>query len=148
MRYGWSFTRSDWDELLAIVKGSHWRFVPFSQLEASSVPQKPGVYVICTGVPIRGEGSGMQLLRRLYNAVYVGQAESLRGRFLQHRKGPKSELVEAINCYGESLQFWFAELVVGNLDQAELRLIDCLGPQGNRVRGIRFRGVLREPRPA
>ncbi len=90
----------------------------------------------------------MQLLRRLYNAVYVGQAESLRGRFLQHRKGPKSELVEAIDCYGESLQFWFVELIVGKLNQAELSLIDCLGPQANRIRGIRFRGVLREPRPA
>ena len=133
MRHGLSLDPASWRKALELTN-RNWKRVPFSRVQASMVPEKPGVYALCSGVPAVHEPKGV--FARLYGALYVGQSDSLRRRFLQHNDRPKPEIVKAVEFF-PSAEFWYLPLPREEIDSAEDALIDCLGPPGNLRRGIR-----------
>lgn len=74
------------------------------------------------------------LLTNTYIPAYVGRAENLKTRFLQHCKGSK-EIKYVQQCYGPWLDFWFLSLPLVNIRQAERQLIRLFGPSGNNKSG-------------
>lgn len=141
VRYGWSLERTDWSDARPLLSELRWRRVWLRVPDCDSVPVTSGIYAICT--PAMREGDG--LAGRLYNVLYVGQAISLRNRFLQHSRNPARELRRALSCF-DYLDYWFCEVDAILLNQAERRLISVFGPSVNIQGGIR--GVIGEPRPA
>ena len=143
MRYGWSLDRGDWERLhLALEAGASgtWHRVKELSLPLElMVPTKSGVYLLCARPASLVEG----MLDQLYNVVYVGQAQNLRARFIQHCKSPSPDVARAKGLFGAShIEYWFLQVGIEHLDDAERELIFCLGPSANRVAG-RIRAVLR-----
>ena len=135
MRYGWQLDPESWKRV-RFLSDQSWRHIPFDTLHARMVPERPGIYAVCSKVPAGRPPSG--IFRGLYNALYVGKSDLLRQRFLQHCNNPKPEITHLRLCFPSS-QFWFLELPRNEIADAEDALIDCLGPSANLRRGIRGR---------
>lgn len=144
MRYGWTLKATDWHKLAEITSGTTWGHTALDSLYRDTVPDEPGVYAICARAGTATDG----LLCCLYDAVYIGKAElSLRRRFLEHCTKPKAELAQAAECFRLPMDFWFTEADADIVAELESRLIDCLGPVANCIRG-RIPAKLGTPQPA
>ena len=145
MRYGWTLEKQVWDTLLQTIEGTRWRSIKLNQLYRDSVPKCSGVYIICVKTPDYNHKPFLSL----YNIIYVGKADrgTLHNRFLNHCNTPKPELVQARQCFGDTLEYWFTEVEPGEVSELEARLIDCFGPPANLRRG-HIPGVLKSPQPA
>jgi hypothetical protein len=144
MRYGWSLNRKDWNALPAsVTQSERWRRVQLAVGDKAAVPTGCGVYVVCASPPgWRFELPILtthNLFRLLYTALYVGKSDDLRRRFTEHCKRPKSELIASRQLCESRLDFWFLSLPADQILAVEADLINCLGPVGNRVSGIRAR---------
>lgn len=140
MRHGWSIEREPWAKLsYSKVRGSRWRSVKFALSNANSIPSESGVYAFCTsppGITRRNSWSSPNdLMGRLFTAVYIGQTTDLRRRFSEHCRRPKPEIRQIRRVFSECLEFWFCRLKPGEIDGAEMMMIDCFGPTGNLQRG-------------
>jgi excinuclease UvrABC nuclease subunit len=95
---------------------------------ASSVPQDSGVYVITDVNRVMG-------LPTSINVLYVGKANNLRRRFLDHvspwREHNKGLL--SIDSSG-TLEFWFSEYPSEQIDQLERELIRESKPSQNVIK--------------
>ena len=145
MRYGWTLEKHEWDLLLQVAEEISWSKTKLGQLYRNRVPKRSGVYIICAKIPRFTQ----RFFKSLYNVIYVGKANkgTLHDRFLYHCKYPKQELVMARSCFGDNLEYWFAEMDPGKVAELEARLIDCFGPPANRIRG-HIPGKLGRPQPA
>ncbi len=130
MRYGWTFEKQDWDNLLEVVNGTYWSRTKLDSLYQNNVPEVPGVYVICFKL---GALNFNQLpFRDLYSIIYVGRSEkSIRTRFLRHCNNPMRGVKEAKECFGDNLEYWYAEINLDQVRELEARLIGCFGPPAN-----------------
>jgi hypothetical protein len=145
MRYGWSLDKEQWQTLIRTTATITWSRVHLRDLDRDSIPERPGVYVICAKV----KGFGQGVFSELYNVIYAGQdGVSLRRRFLEHCGKPKVELRSAQNCYIYPLEYWYSVVEVEQLDEIEGALIDCLGPPANLVRKLTIKARLGRPQPA
>lgn len=133
MRYGWTLEKQQWDHLLSAFSGLSWSKTKLTPLFRDDVPERQGVYVICAKIPAFDQS----LSQVLYNIIYVGKADrgTLRTRFLRHCRKPKREIELARQCFGDSLEYWFASVRVNQIAELEARLIDCFGPPANLRRG-------------
>src|SRR5215204_5800314 len=96
MRYGWSLDKEQWQTLIRSAAVMTWKRARLRELDRDSIPNRPGVYVICAKV----KGFSQGVFSELYNVIYAGQdGVSLRRRFLEHCREPKIELVNAQSCY-------------------------------------------------
>ena len=131
MRYGWQFNVSLWTQLAAVCRAREWKRTYLEDTYQDSIPTDPGVYMICASVQdgLATLGSADRLYKKLYNAVYVGQAVNLRRRFAQHVRGygnvPKARAVF------RRLDYWHTTALETELDALEQCLIDVLGPAAN-----------------
>ena len=134
MRYGWTLQKQQWDLLLQIVDGTHWSKTKLGKLYQDQVPRNSGVYIICVKVP---DDFSQPLFKVIYNVIYVGKASkgTLRDRFLYHCNNPKQEIAMAKQCFGDNLEYWFAEVNPDRISELEARLIVCFGPPANRISG-------------
>ena len=148
MRYGWSLAKSEWGELpTELVNAAVWQFVQLNILEIDAVPQHAGLYVVCSLAPGRrriATPHPNDLFSWLYAALYVGVSDNLQQRFRRHCNRPDEPMTRCMECFGESLDFWFVSLDASVIRNAEARLIDCLGPSANRIRGS-LKGKALEP---
>ena len=84
MDYGWSIKKEDWlklDEMLSMEENRRWHRVRLDPTDRDSVPQSPGVYMICA----KSIDACSKLPPYVYSPMYVGKAEvSLRKRFLRY----------------------------------------------------------------
>jgi excinuclease UvrABC nuclease subunit len=122
------------------LRNKSWRRVPFSQLQADEVPRTPGVYVFCAQASHLRDSN---ILRRLYTALYIGRANSLRRRFSEHLVG-YSQIPLAVEIFG-TLDFWYLEAPRGEIGPLEDLLVNTLGPRINR---ISVRACIHPPVPA
>ena len=146
MRYGWTFDRMAWEsfsELASEALRSEWGRVGLDPLNRDSVPMRPGIYLICAEPSATFSG----LPRFICDAVYVGKADLLRNRFLNHCRNPAPRLKMAGACFTGRLKFCYVEADSGEVEALESRLIECLGPPANQIRGV-IRAVVRPSRPA
>jgi hypothetical protein len=134
MEHGWSHDFSLWERLGHAVSQYNWRSVPLLELECNSVPNSSGVYVMCGGTPVTITNL---LGGRVFGPLYVGRANELRRRFLQHCRRPDSNIDAIKHCWQNRLQFWFAVIPANQMRAVEDLLIDCFGPRANRRREIR-----------
>ena len=130
MRYGWTLEKQEWLQL-SVISRTDWSKTKFNSLYRENVPESSGVYAICSTPP----DFTQLLIKTLYNIIYVGKSKSLRRRFLEHCNRPKLEIEMAQHCFGDSLEYWFTEVSLEEIDELEARLIDCFGPPANLVRG-------------
>jgi len=149
MRYGWTLDTTCWERLQKIVARCNWHRVPFSPLEKNEIPNSYGVYVFCAKPPNSRELEADDLLKNLFNAVYVGQTVNLRKRFVEHWTKPMSPMRYVRDCFSGTLEFWFTICK----DQEELCLleyvlIECLGPAANRQNGPVIEGKVGTATPA
>jgi hypothetical protein len=135
LRYGWSLDAKDWSEALELCNRP-WKRVPFKRVQASSVPERAGIYALCSGIPAAHNPKGV--FKELYSALYVGKSLDLRQRFLQHNDNPKDEIKQMLEVFRLPM-FWYLELPPGDIETAEDALIVCFGPVANLRRGIRAR---------
>jgi hypothetical protein len=152
MRYGWALDKERWIALFEVLKGFRWKKVPFSILEKAEVPREKGVYVLCAkplGDSLSKSSSG-NLLSKLFNAIYVGQAANLRQRFVDHCSRPADFMHTARQCFGLTMEFWYIKARdEKECSRLEYMLIDCLGPPVNKISGhIPLLGRIGEGRPA
>lgn len=144
MRYGWSLEKSDWEACVAY--DSEWKKATLNPLRQDLIPTSAGVYAICAPAALLRTG----VFENLYNVIYIGRASGaggLRQRFLTHCNRPAPQLRRAKECFGEELDYWFHQLNEKDVALAESRLIECLGPVVNLVRGV-IEARIGEPRPA
>jgi hypothetical protein len=145
MRYGWSLDREHWQILITNAGAITWNRVHLRDLDRDSIPDRPGIYLICAKV----KGLTQGVFNELYNVIYAGQeGVSLRRRFLEHCRIPKLELRNAQQCYVYPFDYWYSVVEVEHLDKIEGSLIDCLGPPANLVRKVTIKAHLGKPRPA
>ena len=128
MPHGWSLEREDWIGLSELLVERRWKHVKLGELYQDSVPNSSGVDSLCTAPP---DFAG-KAVPKLYNAVYVGKATSLRRRYLQHCMNPSPDVARAKSCFGV-LEFWFTLCDEEQLDMLEGRMYQCLRPSANRV---------------
>jgi len=153
MRHGWTLDRSLWTELREMMSDLSWRHARCSILEKGHIPKSGGVYVFCArpGHPIGlRRQRARRLLEYLINAVYVGQATSLRSRFTRHCEDPMRPMAKVRSCFGLTMEFWFVRIPEQDRrNQLESLLIECLGPIANRQAGpSTFPGRVGTGRPA
>ena len=147
MNKGWSIERIDWDRLEESLSSSGaWSSVLLTPNDQLMVPARPGVYAICAQPPIAVAQDQSTLFRNLTSPLYVGRSESnIQSRFIAHCRANDPELRRAKRCYYTvSLRFWFAELPVSAIRDAEAWLIRCFGPPVNKRAGT-ITGTLNPP---
>lgn len=144
---GWSIERDDWDSLVqALGDSGSWKSVLLTTNDHLMVPARPGVYAICAPPPNAVGLSGTTVFHNLASPLYVGRSESnMQSRFRNHCKPDDPELRRAKRCYKTvSLTFWFVELPVGQVRDAEAWMIRCFGPPVNKIAGT-ITGTFRPP---
>ena len=131
MRYGWQFNVSHWAQLAAVCRAQEWKRTFLEDTYRRSVPTRPGVYMICASAKdgLATAGSADRLYKKLYNAVYVGQAVNLRRRFAQHVRGYGN--VRKARAIFRRLDYWHTTTPKTELNALEQCLIDVLGPAAN-----------------
>lgn len=147
MNRGWSIERDDWDSLVQALSNSEaWTSVFLTPNDQSMVPALPGVYAICAPPPNADGSDQTTMFHKLASPLYVGRSESnIRSRFLAHCETDNPELLRAKRCYRTvSLTFWFVELPVGAIKDAEYWLIRCFGPPVNKRPGT-ITGTFKTP---
>lgn len=147
MNKGWSIERVDWESLESALSDSgSWNSVLLTTNDQLMVPPRPGVYAICAPPPNAVGPDPTTLFHNLASPLYVGRSESnIQSRFLAHCRANDPELRRAKRCYRTvSLTFWFVELPVGAIRDAEAWMIRCFGPPVNKRAGT-ITGTLRPP---
>ena len=147
MNRGWSIERLEWDSLEESLNSSGaWNSVLLTTNEQLMVPTRPGVYAICAQPPYAVGQNQATMFRSLASPLYVGRSESnIQSRFLAHCRADDPELRRAKRCYYTvPLLFWFVELPVSAVKDAEAWLIRCFGPPVNKRAGT-ITGTLRPP---
>ena len=131
MRYGWQLDASRWNRLAKVCGTREWTRTYLEDTYQDVVPNCPGIYLICSSVQdgITASGTPTKLYGRLYNAVYVGQAENLRGRFGQHVRGYRK--VSKARAIFRRLDYWYTRVLKTELDAVEQCFLDVLGPAAN-----------------
>ena len=146
MRYGWTFEKQNWDNLLEVVSGTCWSCTKLDTLYQDNVPEAPGVYAIC--LKLKSMNFNHSPFTDLYEIIYVGRSEdSVRNRFLRHCRHPERGVREAKECFGDSLEYWYTEINSDQVCELEAHLIGCFGPPAN-LREESIPAMTREPRPA
>ncbi|TRZ65694.1 MAG: GIY-YIG nuclease family protein [Comamonadaceae bacterium] len=133
MRYGWSLEKEDWTILHQLLSDTKWTRVYLEREYKDSIPNKPGVYIICgktEAIGFMGEA-----ISKLNNAVYVGQSINLKGRFQDHVAGYGK--VKKAKLTFRRLEYWWTELEKGDLSRIEQALVNALGPSANEVNVIK-----------
>ena len=143
---GWSIRYEDWESLAqAMQTANFWKSALLTPNDQLLIPEKPGVYAICARPPMAGSRDQSTMFHRLASPIYIGRSESsIRSRFLDHCKAGNPPLRKAKHCYGGQLRFWFIEMPIGSVKNAEAWLIKCFGPPVNRVAGT-ITGTLKPP---
>ena len=144
---GWSIERIDWEGLEEALSASgSWNSVLLTTTDRLMVPARPGVYAICAQPPNAVGQERTTIFHSLASPLYVGRSESnIQSRFLAHCRAEDPELRRAKRCYNTvQLTFWFVELPVDAIRDAEAWLIRCFGPPANKRAGT-ITGTLRPP---
>mgnify|MGYP001220607088 CR=1 FL=1 len=136
---GWTIEKTTWNNVPDELVDSSWRVFPLASAYKDSIPNKPGIYAICSKPPISNpslksnrRNSKTDLFGRLYNAVYTGSTTNLRDRFTTHSgNNPQENISEARKCYAGYLEFWYHPCPTGSLRDWEGHLQSCLGPKAN-----------------
>ena len=147
MNRGWSIERLEWDSLEESLSSSGaWNSVLLTTNDQLMVPTRPGVYAICAQPPNVVGQNQTTMFHSLASPLYVGRSESnIQSRFLAHCRANDPELRRAKRCYYTvPLRFWFVELPVSAVKDAEAWLIRCFGPPVNKRAGT-ITGTLRPP---
>lgn len=136
LQYGWQPDSALWAQISITLRNSRsWRYVPFLESEAGSVPVgKSGVYLLCTspvGRRLPREARAHDLFANLFTPIYIGRTDDLQRRFLDHCRRPSPKLFAARRCFGPSMQFWFHRLAADQTRHSEATLIACFGPTAN-----------------
>ena len=111
------------------------------------VPARPGVYAICAQPPNAVGPDQSTIFHNLASPLYVGRSESSNSNkvygTLQRRSTPNFSEPSAVTAYCmlTALRFWFVELPVSAIKDAEALLIRCFGPPVNKRAGTITRHV-------
>ena len=114
-----------------------------------NVPCEAGVYMLCTFPPRCSSFGGAT---GLFNALYVGRANNLRGRFKNYQRRTNisddaiyvlDELLEE----GKVIYFVFSIVPMEQLRKTEGHLIRCLGPSVNKRDEIILQAKVGRPIP-
>ena len=153
VKKGWTLEKSLWEKIPKNLRrdGKKWRSVLFNSLEASVVPPKPGIYLLCSSPPDRSrllKISSRDLFGLLYTPIYIGRTENLQRRFKNHTKTPPPDIKQARECFTNNIYFWWTELDKSLIVDVERDFIDCLGPPANKKEGDTIQGKIQDPVPA
>lgn len=143
MDHGWSLSKKHWNELAQIIKDTVWARSSLHHLYQDLIPETAGIYMICSKVKCITQDP----FNKFYNVLYIGQANPLRRRFLEHCRNPQKEVHKAKQCFTIPLDYWYTTVPQEQLDRIETLLIDSLGPSANLQRGV-IRGKICAPRHA
>ena len=144
--HGWSLDREKWEHLASSISVCNWEKVNFSPSMASSVPEEPGVYMLCS-VPPECPESLKKI--KLNNVMYAGMAtKSIRDRFNDHiGRSAMGTIKELRKNFHSELYFWYSKLDISKVESVEDILIECFWPATNRDKKI-YRVGLEPPGPA
>ena len=143
MRYGWQLKHEHWRKLSNNLVRRNWNRVTLLKREMNRVPEGSGVYLICSSpehIPVSGE-----VMKRLYNVIYVGRAINLRQRFKNHANKPKSKIQIADDIF-KKLDFWYVPIDSSETAEIEQIIISAFGPTANEINAIKARSL--DPIPA
>lgn len=144
---GWSIKRVDWDGLVQTLRGTEsWRSVLLTPIDQLMVPNRPGVYAICAPPPIAVGPDRGAIFHSLASPLYIGRSESsMQSRFVAHCRADDPDLRRAKRSYSRvQLRFWFIELPICKVRNAEAWMIRCFGPPVNKRAGS-ITGTIRPP---
>ena len=147
MDRGWSIESCDWEALERVLPSTEaWNSALLTMNDQALVPEGPGVYAICAPPPTVTRQDNSTLFDRLVSPLYIGRSESnIKSRFVSHCRTPDAELRRAKQCYHRvQLSFWFIELPVNTVKDAEAWLIKCFGPPVNKRAGTII-GTIKPP---
>jgi hypothetical protein len=145
MRYGWILQKQRWAELWAHIRDLEWNEVQFDDAYTTSVPSRPGIYLICGSPP----GSPPGVMSNFFNVLYAGRSgKSMQSRFARHCRTPDNAIRELHECFGATtmrLKYFFAEAPAFRVAEIESCFIDCFGPSVNKRSGDVINAVVRAP---
>lgn len=147
MNNGWSIDIEDWRDLEQVIRNSEtWGYVLLTPNDQAMVPEGPGVYAICAPPPNATDPNRSTVFHSLASPLYIGRSESsIKARFLVHCRTPSPQLRKAKSCYSRvTLSFWFIELPINIVRDAEAQMIKCFGPPANRRAGT-ITGTFKQP---
>jgi len=143
LEYGWSLDPAPWinfDKFTNLDDGYvlNWKIKPFDKFYKDSIPEKPGVYMICVKPP-----SNPNFPKNFYTPIYIGRAsESIRSRFLYHLGSSAMPKVKKARILfskdPDQIMFHFTKCLPEDVPTLESILIDCFGPTSNDARGIKL----------
>lgn len=150
---GWSRNRRVWVALGPWMKSQKWTKVPFDPGKSYLVARGPGIYAICARPPFRGESAGPP---GSFKPLYMGQAKRKHGgvqaRFRDHTKRPKETVRALVECFHETIEFWYTVVEpTADLDALEAMCVEAFGPECNEIRAPTQRqliATLSKPVPA
>ena len=131
LKYGWQLQPPRWTSLATLCGHRQWSRTYLEHAYRNTVPTGPGVYMICSSAQngISLSYPSTPLYEKLYNTIYVGQAENLRRRFGQHLRGYRN--ISVAQLIFRRLDYWYTETLASELDQVEQCFLDVFGPSVN-----------------
>jgi hypothetical protein len=137
----WSLDAAEWDVLRALLTREPlcWSHVDFRRAASNAVPERSGLYAICSTpvVPLGEEGAPP-----LLNILYVGISDSsIRSRFRYHLDhSAKCPMIRARRVFSNRLLFYWC--LTATPEVYENAIYRCFGPAVNAVAPPRFQGRL------
>ena len=136
----WSLKTQEWKDSEFWLSNRRFRRHSFSRNDLPLIPATSGIYLMVAR-PVATQPDILELR----NVMYVGKSENLKQRFSQHSGNTATPNIrELLLFFGAKLEFWFVELPLDKISEAEQCFITCFKPQAN-TKGIP--GRLRPPIP-
>ena len=145
MDYGWTIEKPYWTALKnTLGDKSQWKISRLRETGVSSIPAKPGVYMLCAR-PLLCEETFVvnpesPRTKGLYNALYIGESTNLSARYRKYAtmRDDRKRVGKFLKIFSGKIDFCY--WVIEKADKAHLRevqnlLILCFGPSVNTQGG-------------
>ena len=128
VRAGWSKDKTDWKNLAHVIKKNEVSWTRIKSLSSNSiisVPDSPGLYMLCSSPPENN-------LNEFFTPLYIGKSKSLKTRLRRHIKNPQSSVKDTY-MISKNIELLYTKCNIDNLDEVENCLIRAFGPITNLI---------------
>ena len=128
LRAGWSKSNQDWKNLAKIIDKNEIKWNRIKNLSSNSVisvPESPGLYMLCSTPPENN-------LDYFFTPLYIGKSKSLRTRLLSHIRRPQDSVKDAYKI-SSKIELLYTRCNINELDTVENCLIRAFGPITNMI---------------
>ena len=134
VRAGWSKDKEDWVNLSKCVKRNNikWSILKnFSKGSIIKVPDRPGLYMLCSKPP----ENRTPKLSDLFTPLYIGKSRHLKTRLKEHISDPQPRIKDVYKITS-TLEVLYTTCNEKSLAEVEDCLIRAFGPITNLINAM------------